>query len=198
MNKRIFLLIVIATGILVTINTRAQQIDNLYISATTETSSFPFTRFLPIHPGVELGTTLLNKGKQNSEHFVNVYLGGYYHQKIENGFYLRSEYAFRYKINNTIGIDFPIGGGYQHSFFPGEIYEQNIETGDWERIKQRGKPHLFVDFGLGFTYLKSKRVQPFIRYESIIDFPLYNGFMTTRTFFKLGINIKISNDDETK
>ena len=176
-------------------NTHAQKIDNLFFAATTEAYAFPFTRALPVHPGLEIGTTLWSKEKQKTEHLANVYCGGYYHRKVENAFYLRGEYVYRFKLMNTVGIGLPIGGGYQHAFYPGEVYKQNSETGEWEKINQKGKPHALVNFGLGLTYLKAQKIQPFVRYESVIDFPLYNGFLTTRTFFKLGVNVKFLNNE---
>lgn len=175
----------------------AQKTINLSVALTTETYSFPFTRFSPIHPGLEVGISIFEKYNKNSIHNVNTFIGGYHHQKIENAIYLRSEYIYRYKLKNTISIDGPIGIGYQHAFYPGDIYEQNSISGEWERKRQFGKSHFLVTFGLGITYLKTKKIQPFIRYESALDFPIYNGFLTTRTTFKLGINIKI-NQDESK
>ena len=197
MQNKILILLFVIIGTFHFTELKAQKLKNLSIALTTETSSFPFTRFLPIHPGLEIGTSLIERSKQNSIHNVNVYIGGYHHQKIENAFYLRGEYAYRYKFKNTISLDAPVGIGYQHTFYPGEIYEQNATTGEWESINQIGKSHFLITFGLGLTYVKAKKFQPFIRYESNIDIPMYNGFLTTRTFFKLGINIKI-NQDESK
>lgn len=195
MKKKIFLVILTAMGMFPLSQVKAQNINNVFIAAMSETFSFPFTRFTPIHPGLEVGTSLFNKGKQNNEHHINIYLGGYYHQKIENGFYIIGEYAYRFNYKNIIGIDLPVGGGYQHDFYPGEIYEQNSTSGEWEVARQKGKAHALTTFGLGFTFLKPAKVQPFIRYQSVIDFPLYNGFLTTRTFFKIGVNIKLNNNE---
>ena len=195
MKYKILSPLIIAISFFPFMAAKAQKTNNLFVAVVSETYSFPFTRFLPIHPGLEIGTSLFHKERPKSEHYINIFLGGYYHRKVENGFYLRSEYVYRYKIKNAIGIDFPVGIGYQHAFYPGEVYEQNSETGDWERANQVGKPHALVNFGLGFTYLKPKKVQPFVRYESIIDYSLNRGFLTTRTFLKFGINIKISKNE---
>ncbi len=176
---------------------RAQKLNNLSFALTSETYSFPFTRILPVHPGIEVGTSIFQRVKNNSQHNINAFIGGYHHQKIENAFYLRSEYRYRYKIKNTIGIDIPVGVGYQHKFYPGEIYEQNPSTGEWENKNQIGKSHFLVTFGLGLTYINASRIQPFVKYESNIDIPLYNGFLTTRTFIKFGVNIKL-NQHENK
>ncbi len=92
---------------------------------------------------------------------------------------------------NTISIDFPIGLGYQHSFYPGTVYEQDNITGSWEAKRQWGKPHGLVKFGLGFAYLKAEKVHPFIRQESVIDIPFFNGFLNTRTLVIVGVYFKL-------
>ena len=172
----------------------SQKIHALSISAMTETTSYPFTRYLPIHPGLEVGTTFWLKEKNNSKHQINAYLGGYHHKKLENGFYLRGEYAYTYSIKNIIGLDLPLGVGYQHTFYPGEVYEQNAESGNWEKMNHFGKPHTIVNCGFGLRILNLGKVQPFIRHESALDIPLYNGFLNLRTFLKLGINIKLNHE----
>ncbi len=122
-------------------------------------------------------------------------MGGYHHNKVENGFYLRGEYAYTFKIENTIGIELPVGFGYLQAFYPGEMYAQNEKTKTWERARQYGKPHAFISFGFGLTYLKASNVQPFLRHENILDFPLYDGYMNIKTLIKAGVNIKLNQND---
>ncbi|MFD1552913.1 hypothetical protein DNU06_07890 [Putridiphycobacter roseus] len=192
MQNKINAILLLVFAILTQGTLQAQKLNNLSIALTNETYSFPFTRFLPLHPGLEIGTTLFQSKSGNSTHHINAYLGGYHHQKVENALYLRTAYSYQYNIKNTIGIDAPVGIGYQHTFYPGETYVQNTDTGAWENKKQWGKSHALLTFGLGLTYLKANRLQPFIRYESNIDLPLYNSYLTTRTFFKLGMHIKLN------
>jgi len=122
-------------------------------------------------------------------------MGAYHHQKVENGFYIRGEYAYTFKIKNTFGIELPVGVGYQHTFYPGEIYGQNERTGTWEKITQHGKPHTLLSLGFGLSYLKAKKAQPFLRHENILDFPLYDEYMNVKTLIKAGVNIKLNRND---
>lgn len=193
MKLRVFRILVCLLLIAVYSGIKAQKPQNLFFALTSETYAFPMTRFAPIHPGLEIGTTLVERSGNHIDHNINAFVGVYHHRLVENGFYLRGEYAFTYKIKNTLGISIPLGGGYQHSFYPGELYEQDPQTGQWSKKTQFGKPHALVEFGLGLTYLKPKRIQPFVRYESVIDFPLYNSFLTTRAFLKLGVNLHLNN-----
>ncbi len=175
--------------------TYGQKLDRLSIALMSETHSFPFTRYLPVHPGLEAGLSLWSKQNGNHEQIVSAYLGGYHHKLVENGFYLRGEYVYRYKLLNSIGLDVPLHAGYQHNFYPGTVYEQDTDSGDWVKKTQIGKSHLITGVGFGLTWIKSENVQPFIRQESTIEVPLYNGFVNLRTFVKLGVNIKISQNE---
>lgn len=173
-------------------NAKGQLIDNLFVAATNESMAFPFTRYFPIHPGLEIGTTLWRSEGERSLHRANVFVGGYTHRRMENGLYLRGEYAYTYKLRDILGIDLPLGLGYMHAFYPGVTYAQNPEDGTWAEARQIGKPHGLVTGGFGFTLLKSDRFQPFVRQETAIDLPLYNGFVSIKTFVKIGLDIKFN------
>ena len=179
-------------GVLLPRESQAQAFSNLYVAGMAETTSFPFTRYLPFHPGLEVGTTLWHTDRGPFTHRANAFLGGYHHRLHENGIYLRGEYQLTYPIQDLVGIDLPVGFGYQHTFYPGETYSQDPETGEWSEARQFGKPHALVNFGLGVTFLKTERVQPFIRQESTIDLPLFNSFALIRNFVKLGVNIQLN------
>ena len=169
----------------------AQKLNDYSIAWTTETISLPFSRYLPIHPGLEIGAKVLEKENRLFTHRIRIHFGGYHHRRVENGFYLNASYIPMIKLSQSIGIDLPIGLGYQHSFYPGELYEQNNETGEFDRVTQLGRPHALINFGFGFTYHKPKRVKPFIRHENVIDLPLYNGLPNSRTFLKTGIILRL-------
>lgn len=176
---------------LVVSSIHAQKIQKLSIALTTETNSYPFTRLGPVHPGLELGATFWNKEGKLLTHELNAYLGGYHHTKAENGFYIRGEYMPSFNYKKTIGISLPISTGYLRSFYPGTLYEQDND-GEFRKVNQSGISSLLVNFGIGFTYLKMNRVQPFIKYESMIEIPLYNGVTDINTFIKIGTNIELN------
>ncbi len=170
----------------------AQKIEHFSVAVMNESIAFPFTRFAPVHPGLEIGATFWSKEKENSNRYLSAYAGGFYHEKIETGFYLRAEYLFAFKIVDGLYADVPVGIGYLHTFFPSELYEQNPETGSFEEASQFGRPHGLVTAGVGIRYAGNSRVQPFIRQELAVETPFANGFpVIPHTFLKLGVNLKI-------
>jgi len=85
--------------------------------------------------------------------------------------------------------------GYLHTFYPAELYQQT-ESGDFEVVNQLGRPHLYVNLGVGLTYLGSNKMQPFIRQELFIETPFANGIpVIPHSLLKIGIHIKINNND---
>jgi len=181
---------------LITTKGLAQKVDQLSVAATTEAIGLPFTNYLPIHPGLELKVTLKTKETKKNKQSFNANLGGYFHRKLETAFYLGPEYQYTQKLfNQKLGLDFPVGLGYLHTFYPADLYEQT-ESGDFEVVTQFGRPHLYVNLGVGLTYLGSKRIQPFIRQELFIETPFANGFpLIPHSLLKIGLNIKLENND---
>ncbi|MEO1654072.1 MAG: hypothetical protein AAFU64_11030, partial [Bacteroidota bacterium] len=146
----------------------------------------------PLHPGGEIGLNLREVQKEKSIRRVNVYLGGYYNQEIEIGFYLRGEYQYLYKLTPWLGLDGSIGMGYLHTFFPSDLYEQN-EDGSFRKINQGGRPHLLINLGIGLNYLNKSRFQPFIRQDLGLETPFANTVpIVPKSFVKIGTFIQIN------
>jgi hypothetical protein len=170
----------------------AQKIEHFSVAVMNESIAFPFTRYTPIHPGLEVGATFWSKEKEHSQRYLSAYAGGFYHEKVETGFYLRAEYLFAFKIAGGLYADVPLGIGYLHTIYPSELYKQNPETGNFEEVSQFGRPHGLVTAGVGLRYAGESRIQPFIRQELAIETPFANGFpVIPHAFLKLGVNLKI-------
>jgi len=97
----------------------AKKGDQFSVALITEAIGLPFTNYLPIHPGLELKTTLKTRETEKSKKSFNANLGGYFHRKLETAFYLGGEYQYTRKLfNQKVGLDFPVGLGYLHTFYP--------------------------------------------------------------------------------
>lgn len=185
--KQLFVLILLACWI----TSFGQTIKGVSIAAMNEEISFPFTRFTPIHPGVEVGITFREVEKEKSIRNLNLNVGFYHHEKIENGIYLRGEYQFRPKLGSLLTFDLSGSLGYLHTFFPGEIYEMNESSYEFEKVNQSGRSHLTGALGMGFTLVKTEKIQPFIRQELMVETPFASGVpVIIHSFLKLGVNIK--------
>lgn len=170
----------------------AQSVTQISVSLLKESTSFPFTRFYPIHPGGEIGITFMEKKREKSITNFNANVGGFYHKRIQNAFYLRGEYAYRPIIKSLLTIDFIANAGYMHTFYPGEVYELNNDSGEFEKIKQTGRAHFLGGAGIGISYIKGEKIQPFLRQEMTIESPFANGIpIMIHSMLKLGINIQL-------
>ena len=174
-------------------SSKAQLVERISVAGSKESTAFPFTRISPFHPGGEIVATLSEKIKEKSIISWNLAIGGFHHKKIANAFYLKGEYHYRPIIKSTLTIDIIGNLGYMHTFYPGEVYELNKHTGDFEKITQYGRPHVLVGVGIGLTYIKSKKVHPFIRQELAIESPFANGIpVMIHSFVKLGLSYQLN------
>ncbi|MEM6317682.1 MAG: hypothetical protein AAF960_08430, partial [Bacteroidota bacterium] len=129
--------------------------------------------------------------KPKSIRYTNVKVGFFHHQRLENAFYVGWEYQYSQKLFNRLSLDLPMGLGYLHSFYPGEIYEQT-EVGDFEKINQTGRSHLYLNLGVGLTYLSENNIQPFVRQELLLETPFANGIpVIPHSLLKIGVQIKL-------
>ena len=174
----------------------SQRIERISVAATSEAIGLPFTNYLPYHPGVEVKGTLKDTEKARSYRFVNVNLGFFYHERVETAFYLGGEYQYSIMLfKKQMGLDVPIGLGYLHAFYPGELYEQNAD-GDFEKVRQFGRPRAYANLGVGVSYTGASRFQPYIRQELMIETPFANGIpVIPHSLLKLGVCIKLGTNE---
>lgn len=170
----------------------AQRIQQFSLSLYTEAVGLPFTNYSPIHPGIELAATFHTNDKEKSIRYARAKAGFFYHQRLETAVYLGGEYQYSLKVlNQKLSIDLPAGLGYMHTFYPAELYEQD-ESGDFTPINQLGRSHLYVNLGLGLTYLGTEKVQPFIRQELMLETPFANGIPAIpHSLLKFGVQINL-------
>ena len=171
---------------------QGQQSRSLSVAFQAESISIPFTRIAPIHPGVEVGVMITETVKAHSKRRWNVYAGWFQHQQIDQNFYLRGEYQFAYSLWETIGIQVPVGLGYLHSFHSEPVYEQ-LADGSFEEKTQWGKARAILNTGVGLSYLKLNSIEPFVKYELMVQSPFVSTVPAgPRTFLKIGANLKIN------
>ncbi|MEM6806720.1 MAG: hypothetical protein AAF696_35290 [Bacteroidota bacterium] len=170
----------------------SQRFKQLSASLNSEAIGLPFSNYSPIHPGIEISGTLKKNDRAKSIRYWHAKAGFFQHERLANAIYLGGEYQYSQKLfKERMSLDLPLGLGYLHTFYPGEIYEQN-EAGDFESINQVGRAHLYLNLGIGLTYLGSSSVQPFIRQELMLQTPFANGIpVIPHSLLKFGIQIKL-------
>ena len=189
--KRILVLIIIT---FITQNLCAQILKAYSFAVTSEAIGLPFTNYLPLHPGIEIKGTFKKVERPTSQQVLNGNIGFFYHQKVAIGIYAGGEYQFSKKLfSQRISLDFPIGLGYLHTIYPGEVYE--ITDGELVEVNQKGRPHLYTNLGIGLTFIKSKKTNLFIRQEFMLE--LFGNTLTAipHSLLKVGVQIKILRDE---
>ena len=162
------------------------KISDVSVAVTDFQYGLPFIKTFPIHPGIEVGATILKKEKEKSSHSFGANLGFFHHNVLANAPYLITGYNYQRNIKQTIGLQAGAGLGYMHTFYPGESYEYNKNTNEFEPATN-SSPFFLIDAGLGISYLKMNKVQPFIRYN-VTSLNIYNYFTST---IKFGITLDI-------
>lgn len=195
-----------AALLLLTTTTRAQNdlpplLQAVSVSATTQAFGVPFTNYLPLHPGVEVKAPLGGATTYtHSTRYWRASLGFFHHAKVSTAVYGGLEHQFTYTLlEDKVHFDVPLGFGYLHSWYPGELYEQN-DNGDFERVGQFGRPHLYGTAGIGFTFMPEANVSPFIRQDLMVQTPFANSIpVMIHSFLKVGVHLTLpSRDDESK
>lgn len=186
---------IILSGFLVLLSSKgfSQKLEQISVAATTEAIGLPFTNYFPYHPGLEIKGNIKKTEKPKSIRYFNINLGSFYHQKVEMAFYLGVEYQYTLKLfKGKIGLDFPVGLGYLHSFYPGKLYEQS-DDGNFEEVSQLGRPHAYANLGVGLSYLSCSKFQPFIRQELLVETPFANGIpIVPHSILKVGTHINLN------
>lgn len=187
-QRLVFLTLLLA----VTASGYAQRLEQFSVAVYSEAIGLPFTNYSPIHPGMAVSATLKETEKAKSIRYLDVTAGFFYHERLETALYLGGTYQYSHKLfNRTMSVDLPVGLGYLHSFYPGELYEQN-EVGDFETVNQWGRSHLYVNLGVGLTYLSKGNIQPFIRQELLLETPFANGIpVIPHSLLKIGVQVKL-------
>ncbi|MEL6562406.1 MAG: hypothetical protein AAFQ94_29825 [Bacteroidota bacterium] len=168
-----------------------QKIEGFSLAFQTESIALPFSRISPVHPGVEFGLKLKSVTKTHSERSWHAYAGWFYHESMDQNFYLRGEYQFAYKIFKNLKLSVPLGLGYLHSFHSKPVYEQG-EDGTFEEKTQMGRPHATIHSGIGVRYVGINTIEPFVKYDIMVQTPFVSTVpVGLRNFLKIGVNINI-------
>lgn len=164
-------------------------LNELSVSLMNNICGVPFVRFTPVNPGIETGITFLQNDKTHTKQTVSAYLGYFYNKEIAHSIYLKTTYDFQYKIKQLIGLNAYAGIGYLHAIYPGDGYQFNQDTGNYES-HHVNQAFFLSNIGLGIIYIKPKKIHPFIKYEMIMA-----GFDITNilTNFHIGLIISLNN-----
>lgn len=164
------------------------------ISLFNEATAIPYTQFItvPFHPGIQLGTEFNYKTKGHSRLFQTASINYFYHNHLNQGIGLYSEFGYEYRIQLGLAFSGLFGLGYMHTFATAE--EFSLTNGQYESRPDRGNPRLFPSFSLDIGYYLNSENQYspkiFIRYQSWAEYPFSPGFIPVMTHINLHVGVK--------
>lgn len=131
----------------------------------------------PLHPGITAGYEF--HWKENSNWFQTVKIGYFYHQFVQSGIQLYSDFGYRKTFKKGLFIDASICVGYLHSFILADQAKLNF-GGNYETKNGVGRAQAMAGLTPGFGYrfqLKDRMVSVFTNYQVWLQFPFVPGYV---------------------
>lgn len=164
------------------------------ISIFNESTSIPFTRFLPtpIHPGIQVGTEFEGKIKNHWRFYPSINIGYMIHKKLFQGINLSADVGIDYQTNIGINLKCKMGIGYLHTFttqqefqFNGNEYQNKFDWGN-----ARIMPSMSLGLGYDLDKENSRSAEIYLLYQSWIEYPYSPGFIPLMTHTNLHLGTK--------
>jgi len=182
-------------GIKDSINAMHKKPLSMTVSFFNHSISMPFHKIFaePIHPGIQAGVEGRYFENDRSKLFQTLNLGMFYNNYNGTGFYLNTEFAYRYTSKPRIFAEALLGVGYLRTYHPTDIYQLN-SSGTYQKASDKGfsSPIVSFAFGLGYAFKSSSlfAFAPFVRYESIVQ-THYNSDLEVlpQAAFHVGVRI---------
>lgn len=195
-NRKALLIIILWSFVLGTCVLRAQvrPARALSIMVLSEASSLPSYKLVkaPVHPGAALGTEFYLNNNETHQLLLAPVLGGYYHKNIYTAFFLTGDFLYRWNTDIGLQPEAAAGIGYQHTFFPDQLYEAD-ENGNFQPVTTAGRPHALIQASLGLGYAlpigdAKDKVALFARYQLQLETPFANGIpVLPHSIFYFGV-----------
>ena len=124
-------------------------------------------------------------------------------QSIGNSFAFITEFRYRYTHKSAFFADASVGLGFLNQYHPREIYKLNTETGEYNKVKDKGKGGNVVGYGISVGYDFSKKtkypVAVFIRNNFWIQTPYFETTMfpiIPQSITQIGLTYKFKRNEK--
>jgi len=170
----------------------------LRIGIFTHSIGMPFNKPIkqPLNWGITAGTSFYYKQKNRNSFGQSVDLAWYRHKELGHGLMIKTDVFREYTFDFGLSLRAKAGIGYLHTFNEKDLYELG-ESGNYEKINDRGRSSLLIGFGtrIGFDLGKASNpgLKPFVEYEWRGQIP-HSTFVSLfpHSFFTVGAEYPIS------
>jgi hypothetical protein len=178
-------------------NKNKRRFDHFSIAFTNNHSAYPFSSFSQLlagtwHPGVELGTGFNWSVKKKHDWYQEFKLGYFYHQFIQHGIPLYTNFGYRYKFSQHWRAQAGLGLGALFSFPDHDRYKLN-SNGNYEKISGVRLQGMFVfNLGAGYQFARTKKhpLEAFITYQQRIQTPYVPNYVPLLPYNSLMFGLK--------
>jgi hypothetical protein len=157
------------------------RLNHMSIAITNSVNSFPITGYPAVfysqfHPGLTLGTGFKWKEGKKTDFTQTFKMGCFFHRYIQNAAMLYTETGIRRKAADW-GFSAMLGLGYLHSFPATQRFQLNPGSGEYEKIRNLGRPQGMFGFTLGIDRKINAHCRGFVRFQTIIQTPFVSGYI---------------------
>lgn len=178
------------------VNMHAKELKYIGVSVTNNVTALPFSGFPKLfhsqfHPGITLSTGFNWTEKPKHNLMQSFKLGYLHHRFIQKSIMLYSEFGYRHKTTEKLGLSVAVGGGYLH-MIPGDEQLRMNADGDWEMIKLKSRPQALISISMGVDYqITENGIRAFVRYQNMLQTPFVPGYVPLLPYnvFHLGATI---------
>jgi len=119
--------------------------------------------------------------------------GAFHHERVTNAVFLGINKVVKsFDLGERFSFNMAWSTGYLHSWYPGELYTQTA-SGDLQRKKQFGRPHVYGSGGILGHWKWSDKVAVTYRQQLLLQTPFVNGIpVILHRLMTLGVQFQIA------
>lgn len=176
-----------------------KRLDHLSIAFTNNHTAFPFSSFAklatgPWHPGFEAGTGFNWKSRKKHDWHQEFKLGYFYHQFIQHGIPLYTNFGYRYKFNAHWRAQLGLGAGALFSIPDHQRYKLNGQ-GEYERVQNvrlQGMLVFNITAGYRFALKQQHPLEVYFTYQQRLQTPYVPNYVPLLPYNSMIMGIKRS------
>lgn len=173
------------------------RLNHISLALTNNHSAYPFSSFSALaagtwHPGIEIGTGFNWSERKKHDWFQDVKLGYFYHQFIQHGIPLYTNFGYRYKFSDHFTASAGVGAGMLFSMPDHKRYKLNSEGNyeAWNKLRLQGMFVFNIGGGYRFALQKKHPLEAFITYQQRIQTPYVPSYVPLLPYNSLIFGIK--------
>ncbi len=154
-------------------------------------SGFSKMFYSQFHPGLTVSTGFNWKEKPKHNLMQSLKVGYFSHRFIQRSIMLYTEFGYRYKVGNNLGLSVAMGGGYLH-MIPATQQFKMKDDGTWEQMNLKSRPQGLISLSIGVDYkINAAGWRTFIRYQNMLQTPFVSGYVPLLPYNVLHVGVTV-------